>query len=162
MFELQGCGDGVANGISSLPIGNGLDALPSGELMYDLELNRSTAARLRRFGRKLLHGCALTTVAIGGSSTAGHALPRHSRHLYHSKLARWLNSTTPRGSVSHTNAGLPATGPEYMEKVSASLACLQASLPEYMEKVSARRSRAWHSRAWHSRSCTSRSWHSRA
>ena len=65
----------------------------------------------------------LRLAALGGSSTAGHALQRWSPALFHALLARRINDTFPHPAHQHTNAGTPGTGPVYMEK------CLRYELP---------------------------------
>ena len=80
-------------------------------------------SRLAAVGEQLRRGCPLRLAALGGSSTAGHALQRWSPALFHALLARRINATFPHAGHQHTNAGTPGTGPVYMEK------CLRYELP---------------------------------
>ena len=80
-------------------------------------------SRLAAVGERLRRGCPLRLAALGGSSTAGHALQRWSPALFHALLARRINATFPHPAHQHTNAGTPGTGPVYMEK------CLRYELP---------------------------------
>ena len=83
-------------------------------------------SRLIALRRKLEAGCALHVAALGGSSTAGHAMARDSPQLYHALLHAWLSNRT---GDRHSNSGTPASGPQYMEK------CLQLQLAEPVDLV---------------------------
>lgn len=85
-------------------------------------LHRGDSTRLLALRARLEAGCALRVVALGGSSTAGHALPRDSEELYHAQLLRWIRAAYPGGHAL-LNSGTPAVGPQYMEK------CLSYQLP---------------------------------
>ncbi|KAL3932732.1 MAG: hypothetical protein SGPRY_000585 [Prymnesium sp.] len=92
-------------------------SLPSGAIDAGVRLGEST--RFRRLHRRFAEGCPLPTLALGGSSTAGHKIGRLSPQLYHARVAEWLRNLTgsdPLNSSLHNNAGTPAIGPEYAEK----------------------------------------------
>jgi hypothetical protein len=74
------------------------------------------ASRLKELQRRLLDGQPLRLAALGGSSTAGHQLPRDSPLLYYNRLVGWINESHPHVETLVVNSGTPATGPTYMEK----------------------------------------------
>ena len=71
---------------------------------------------LDRLRGRLLDGQPLRLAALGGSSTAGHQLPRDSPLLYYNRLAGWINESHPHVETLVVNSGTPASGPTYMEK----------------------------------------------
>ena len=82
-------------------------------------LNREPRLRLSRLQElraRLLDGQPLRLAALGGSSTAGHQLPRDSPLLYYNRLAGWINESHPHVETLVVNSGTPASGPTYMEK----------------------------------------------
>ena len=82
-------------------------------------LNREPRLRLSRLQElraRLLDGQPLRLAALGGSSTAGHRLPRDSPLLYYNRLAGWINESHPHVETLVVNSGTPASGPTYMEK----------------------------------------------
>ena len=77
------------------------------------------SSRLRALRTRLEAGRALRVVALGGSSTAGHKLPRESSELYMWRLLEWLQGLafpTSLGNHTAVNAGTPAQGPQVTEK----------------------------------------------
>lgn len=85
----------------------------------DAAVSLGNVHRNQAVGSRLASGCPLRTLALGGSSTAGHKLPRESPDLYHARVAAWLrNYSSGVNAVEHihTNGGTPAIGPEYVEK----------------------------------------------
>ena len=91
------------------------------------EVSTSSYQLLQRLQAQLRDGLPLRLVALGGSSTAGHAYDRNSPLLYFARLAQWVNESRPHGQTLVTNSGTPAAGPTYMEK------CLTSQLPAQAE-----------------------------
>ena len=92
-------------------------------------LRLGSLSRLAAVGERLRRGCPLRFAALGGSSTAGHALQRWSPALFHSLLLRHINASFPHAEHRHANAGTPGTGPVYMDK------CLRYELPGWLEQL---------------------------
>ena len=77
--------------------------VPSSEQWPSLQPSAGLAtlgnlSRLTAVGERLRRGCSLRSAALGGSSTAGHALQRWSPALFHALLARRVNATFPHAA----------------------------------------------------------------
>jgi len=64
------------------------------------------ASRLKELQRRLLDGQPLRLAALGGSSTAGHQLPRDSPLLYYNRLVGWINESHPHVETLVVNSGI--------------------------------------------------------
>ena len=115
----------MPSGVPPLPSA----AIPVPQAALDAGVSEGSLDRLRAMVGALCRREPIAVAAVGCSSTAGHGFERNSPKLYHARLCSWLNRTSPNARHELVNSGVPATGPEYMEK------CFNYQMPERPDVV---------------------------